>query len=187
MASHHWLALQLTHTAPEDLQLKCFLGGWKGKRGNYYLWLSSKLIFTILDLVGKKVKFFVFHLALPILTSWAHLFPVSMFFGEPQWCGKKMRYKLHWIFHISYTLMWNRYCLWGRSVFLCWLLYTLLVPRRKIPLLAHVASEVAVQVSHVTSSFLCFSAHVGLMLRGMENDLVSYEWLLRWIHLCDAC
>lgn len=41
---------------------------------------------------------------------------------------------------ISYTLRWNRCSLWGRNVFLYWLLYTVPMPWREIPPQTHRAS-----------------------------------------------
>lgn len=99
---------------------------------------------------------------------------------------KKM-YKRHWIFPISYTLGGNRYSLWGRNVFLCWLLYTVLSATEKNTSSNPCSKESghAGLTCHLILS-LPFGPCGLLMLHGMENVLVWCERLLWRMCLYDG-
>lgn len=117
----------------------------------------------------------------PGISCWFYeqLFPSSLFFRELQWCGKNVIQ--HKFFFISYTLRWNRCSLWGRNVFLCWLLYTVPVPWREIP--PQTATEqMAAQVSCCLVLSLPFWPLWPWCCAG-KSVLVWCLWLLCWMCL----
>lgn len=183
---HHWTALQLTHSTPEELQLRCLLGGWKAVTGFSERIINtkycSKLIFTIPDVERNVIN--ILHLVLPNLLETAvdsmnSCFQVPCSLESPSDVEKNVIQ--HSFFFISYTLRWNRCSLWGGNVFLCWLLYTVPVPWREIP---------QTHTSDCTGLVLLCPLPFWPLWPWcclVKSVLVWCLWPLCWMCLCDGC